>query len=672
MADPVSETTLFPELEIERAHQRTAEACRHAMVAALEALDPEQGAADRITTEYIEMTVADALADLREPGAARFFGRLDTDESETWYVGRRHIHDHERHPVVVDWRAPVAEPFYRATSEDRCGVRRRRRFTLDDGAITAYLDERLDDPDALPVAGGVPDPLLAEIGAARTGAMRDIVATIQAEQDRVIRLPRERCLAVQGGPGTGKTAVGLHRVAYLLFRDRRVLARDGVLVVGPNRVFLEYISNVLPSLGERSVRQATLAEVLSPRVPVTAGDDAERAMVKGSARMAAVVERAVVQRLPEVAGDVRAPLGARTVVVSADDLAHWRATALAGTAPVNVRRAGFRALVEQQLLQRHGIEQGLRRLPALRAAVDRLWPVLRPVPVVERLLANRAAFADAASGVLSAAEIELAGPRGRRGAPAWTEADQLLVDEAAGLLDGTPRTYGLVVVDEAQDLSAMALRAVSRRSPAGAVTLLGDLAQATTPAAQASWHEAFAHLGTPGDVVELTVSYRLPDAVARVANGLLPRTAAPVTPSRAVRPAAHPVRTRLVGDPRELAAAAAEEVQVLRGRHRLSGVVVPRPMLHDVADALAGLGLRAVGHVQSLDVDEVAVLAYETVKGLELDGVVVCAPEVVDDGTPTGARLVYIAVSRAVQSLTVVTARRDVLGRAAGERMGAP
>ncbi len=268
---------LFPELDAERARLAFARSSRDRMIARLEAVDPD-GAADEITKEYIEVTVADALEDLRGPGAGDFFGRIDE-----WYIGRRHIEDDRHDPVVVDWRAPIAAPFYRATSVDPLGVAFRRRFTLDDGDIVAYLDEHLDDPDEGEVAGGIPDPVLAEIGAERSGEMREIVSTIQAEQDIVIRAPIDQVLVVQGGPGTGKTAVALHRAAYLLFEHRGRLARDGVLVVGPNQAFLDYIANVLPSLGERSVRQATVDELCIPRVELSGEDDVELARWKGDA-----------------------------------------------------------------------------------------------------------------------------------------------------------------------------------------------------------------------------------------------------------------------------------------------------------------------------------------------------------------------------------------------------
>ena len=327
---PVSE--LFPDLADERRHLVHSHRCREAMVRRLRAIAAGDGAADEITQEYIEMVVADALEDLAQPGAGDFFGRIDEEGGPRWYVGRRHIEDEQHDPVVVDWRAAVAAPFYRATVHDPLGLRMRRRFTLAQGELTAYLDEHLDDPQAADVAGGIPDPVLAEIGAARTGEMREIVATIQAEQDHIIRAPLDRAVIVQGGPGTGKTAVGLHRAAYLLFEHRRQLSRDGVLVVGPNRVFLDYIANVLPSLGERSVQQRTIGDLAVPRVEVTAEDSVAAARVKGAAVMATVIERAALAQLTVPAEPVREPLGATSVVVEPAELAaggstpRWPAT----------------------------------------------------------------------------------------------------------------------------------------------------------------------------------------------------------------------------------------------------------------------------------------------------------------------------------------------------------
>ena len=295
------------------------------MIERLERVDP-QSAADEFTAEYVEVTVEEALEDLRAPGAGDFFGRIDTSDGgrgEHWYIGRRHIEDDQHDPVVVDWRAPIAAPFYRATAADPLGVDLRRRFTFDEGELTAYLDEHLDDPDAADVAGGIPDPVLAEISAERTGAMREIVATIQAEQDLVIRAPIDQVLVVQGGPGTGKTAVALHRAAYLLFEHRRRLARDGVLVIGPNRAFLDYVGNVLPSLGERSVRQCTVLDLCVPKVEISGVDDAATARAKGDVGMLDELQLAAMLGVTPPAGDVVVPIGVRRIVFTRDEMAEW-------------------------------------------------------------------------------------------------------------------------------------------------------------------------------------------------------------------------------------------------------------------------------------------------------------------------------------------------------------
>ncbi|MGE0140503.1 MAG: AAA family ATPase, partial [Ilumatobacteraceae bacterium] len=368
----------FPELDHERSRLAFARACRDRMIDRFSQVDPES-AADEITKQYVEVTVAEALDDLRTPGAGDFFGRITEDGGgrDTWYIGRRHIEDDHHEPVVVDWRAPIAAPFYRATGVDPLGLAHRRRFTLADGDLTAYLDEHLDDPDAADAATGVPDPVLAEIGAARTGAMREIVATIQGEQDVVIRAPIDQCLVVQGGPGTGKTAVGLHRAAYLLFEHRRRLVRDGVLVVGPNRVFLDYIGNVLPSLGERSVQQRTAIELCIPKLDALDGvdDDAARRR-KGSPEMLAALESATTAHIMLPTEPVRQPVGARTMVFEPDEMSEWILAALDGNLPVNRRRESLRAIVTRELLQRTGSDSMYSKATELRAVLQKAWPAM--------------------------------------------------------------------------------------------------------------------------------------------------------------------------------------------------------------------------------------------------------------------------------------------------------
>ena len=673
-----TDAPLFPELDQERHYLAFARACRDSMIERLIAVDPN-GAADEITKQYIEMTVADALADLRMPGAGDFFGRIDEEGGDSWYVGRRHIETVEHDPVVVDWRAPIAAPFYRATVADPFGLRFRRRFTLgtrdrqgeppgqrSEGRgiaevteiteITAYLDEHLDDPDAHDGASGIPDPVLAEIGAARTGAMREIVATIQAEQDIVIRAPLEGCLIVQGGPGTGKTAVGLHRAAYLLFEHRRRLARDGVLVVGPNRAFLEYIANVLPSLGERSVLQRTVVELASPRVDIDGTDPAEVARLKGDARMLTVLEHTVLGSISPPEDAVRVPLGARTIVFTAEEIGRWITEALAGSAPINRRRDGLRALAQRELLRRTGKDDAWTSAEPLRKVLDRAWPALRPQPIVERVLGRPEMLAGAAAGTLSTDEQRAITTRTGRH-KRWTAADQLLLDEANSILNGPRSTFGHVVVDEAQDLSAVGLRAIGRRSTTGSFTILGDLAQSTTPAGQSGWEAVRSHLGAPGgQTAVLTIGYRVPAGILEHANRLLPLTGVDVPASRSVRETG--VEPQVLIDPEAgIAALVARAVDALRHHHRLIGVVAPDGWHQRITDALARVGLSTVDHVQLLADGEIAMFSPEAVKGLEFDGVVVAAPHEILDGTARGARLLYVAMTRAVQELYIVSDR---------------
>ena len=260
------------------------------------AADLTDSAAQAVDSAIAQAHLRHRLASLDSDVPGLSFGRLDDEDGDRWYVGRRHVEDERGDPVVVDWRAEVATPFYRATAVDAQGLQRRRRFMMTDHTLDDLFDEVFDDPDSVDAAhhGGIPDPLLAELERERTGEMRDIVATIAGEQDVVIRAPLGTCLVVQGGPGTGKTAVGLHRAAFLLYEHRVALDTAGVLVIGPNPIFLRYIAQVLPSLGEAATRQTTLDRLLAGTAyRVTGTDDDLAATVKGDGRMAEVVARAV-------------------------------------------------------------------------------------------------------------------------------------------------------------------------------------------------------------------------------------------------------------------------------------------------------------------------------------------------------------------------------------------
>ncbi|MDH4363363.1 MAG: AAA family ATPase, partial [Acidimicrobiia bacterium] len=603
-------------------------------------------------------------------------GRIRTEDAEQWYVGRRHVEDERSRPVVVDWRAPVAAAFYRATAVDPCGLTHRRRFVVEDRRIVALLDEALDDPDS-PAAGGLPDPLLAELERSRTGQMRDIVATIAAEQDEIIRAPLAELLVVQGGPGTGKTAVGLHRAAFLLFEHRTRLIDRRVLVVGPNPVFLRYIADVLPSLGETAVTQTTVAGLLAARFRVRATDTDDVTRLKGSPVMAEVVRAAVWARIRPLAGGLELRSGIYTVRLTEDDLEQLQKTVQARRLPANQGRDVFRNLVLQEAWRRHSVRPGvdpgsepiftggLRADSRFKAALDKMWPTLSPAAVVAGLLGSPKRLREAAAGLLSPAEQKLLR---RKAAPkvddtSWTAADLPLLDEAQHLCAGVPATYGHVVVDEAQDLSPLALRMLARRAEGGSMTVLGDLAQATAVDAAGSWDAALDALtATMGEAArvrrtELTVGYRVPAAILDVANRLLPEAAPEVTPARSVRPGGDPPFVLVVAED-DVASTVASEIAALRQRVTSVAVVAADHRLGELSAALAGAGTPAgtVGPSGLPGGDAVAVLGPATAKGLEFDAVVVVEPAEIA-ALDNGLRHLYVAMTRAVQHLGVVHTR---------------
>jgi DNA helicase IV len=599
------------------------------------------------------------------------FGRLDAETGERWYVGRRHVEDERGDPVVVDWRAPVSTPFYRATAADPMKLSRRRRFVMTDRTVDDLFDEVFDDPDSVDAAhhGGIPDPLLAELERSRTGEMRDIVATIAAEQDVVIRAELDTCLVVQGGPGTGKTAVGLHRAAFLLFEHREVLDREGVLVVGPNPLFLRYIAQVLPSLGEAATRQTTIERLVGGRVRRT--DDPAAARLQGDARLAEVLRRGALGhlRLPDDTVALATPWGtlrlpAEQVCTAVEEIVA-RGTAFA------VGRTALRTRLRRMAWLAHQAARGDTAAPAdvfesamrsnsdLNAALGRIWPSLSASVLVKRLLTNRRALVEAGVGLLDADEQDLLRRPGARRLDdePWSVAELVLVDEAEALLNGVSRTYGHVVVDEAQDLSAMELRAVARRCPGRSMTLLGDLAQATAPGAMASWEAAVAHLGSPASarIEELELGYRVPKPILDVANLLLPTVAPGVRPARSVRLDGTPP-TRLAAAEADLADVVGRVVAEHAGAWSSVGVVVPRSLIDRVETSLAAAGVVfGDGRRDGLR-GVVTVLLPPEAKGLEFDAVVVVEPAAFLVDGELGGRLLYIALTRAVQELTIVHA----------------
>ncbi len=620
----------------------------------------------------------DRTASLNLGDSTLCFGRIDEDpllaDGDTWYVGRRHIENADTEPVVVDWRVPVAIPFYRATSADPQGLALRRRFTCEGDQIVAIFDEHLDDPESI-TGAGLPDPLLAEVERARSGEMRDIVATIAGEQDEIIRAPLAECLIVQGGPGTGKTAVGLHRAAFLLYEHREELSTDRVLVVGPNRMFLRYVGNVLPSLGETAVTQATVRSLLDVKYRVRGEDNLETHVLKGDVRMAEVLRAAALDKLKVPGEDERLPVGARSVSLSPNQIAQAQKSALARNLPLNSARAVFTQVLlreaKQQLVDR-GVGElqvdetvaALRSGDPLKKLVGRCWPTFGATTLVQQTLGNKALLARVSSNLLTDDERALLHRKPTKKATdeQWTEADLALLDEAQALSAGTTTQYGHVVVDEAQDLSAMALRVVGRRARKGSLTILGDIAQATAPSAQSSWQNVVAALGidteqTTVRTTELTVGYRVPGPLLDFANQLLPTTAPDITPSTSVRHGGPGPDLRTV-EAGEVVAATVAAATELAGEFQTTGVIVPSPMVDAVLEGLRNEGTDPVDTRKSETLGAaLSVVDAAVVKGLEFDVVVVVEPAAFVDLYPeelTGLRLLYVALTRAVQRLTIV------------------
>lgn len=550
--------SLDADLAAERAHLETSRAALRRMRERAEALfaTGDKVAGDAYTAEQLGRHMARRVKELADdPSTPLFFGRLDFGDTDPdhagrkYHVGRRHVTDDLGEPLVLDWRAPVSRSFYRASARDPQGVAVRRRFGFSAGVLTSFEDEHLERGEELGTASRI---LTAEIERPRVGPMRDIVATIQPEQDELVRADLADSICVQGAPGTGKTAVGLHRAAYLLYLHRERLRRSGVLIVGPNRAFLSYIAAVLPALGEVEVEQATVEDLVA-RVPVRADDDPAVATVKHDARMAAVLRRAVEAHICTPTEPIMVSDGSFRWRIGLDPLHRVVEETRREGLPYATGRERVRARVVG-LLQRQAearraespSDAWLRRMGKAKPVtefLDAVWPALTPDGLLHRLWSDAGFLAAAADGLLSPEEQALLAGRVAPGtklgrtpkATKWTAADAVLIDEAAGLIE-RPAGFGHVVVDEAQDLSPMQCRVIARRSEHGSITLLGDLAQGTAPWAATDWRESLAHLGKPeATVVPLSVGFRVPAAVVAFANRLLPALAVDVPPAESLR-----------------------------------------------------------------------------------------------------------------------------------------
>ncbi|MFD7920663.1 HelD family protein [Streptomyces sp. NPDC059740] len=670
-------------LEREQAHLTASRVALRAMREDAESLDIRNVAANWVNAQVLQTQMEariKSLADLAD--TPLFFGRLDYLRApgeelaegaagERFYIGRRHVHDVDGDPMVLDWRAPVSQAFYRATRKDPMDLRLRRRFGYTGGRLSAYEDEYLDDP----AAGGSGDPaasklLQSEIERPRVGPMRDIVATIQPEQDEIVRADLTGTLCVQGAPGTGKTAVGLHRVAYLLYAHRERLARAGTLVVGPNRSFLHYIAQVLPALGELEVQQATVDDLVA-HVEVRGVDDARAATVKGDARLAEVLRRAVRSHVRMPTEPCVVVRGSRRWRVPAQEIEEMVRQLLDRDTRYGAGREALPHRIAHAVLVRmeqageapdDRVQDAVARNAAVKATVKAVWPPLDPVKVVLRLLGDAAFLAEHAAGVLTEEEQKAVlwpkPARGVKSAP-WSAADAVLVDEARDLVERTP-SLGHVVLDEAQDLSPMQYRAVGRRCTTGSATILGDLAQGTTPWATDSWEEALVHLGKAGArVEELTQGFRVPREVIAYASRLLPAIAPRLREATSIREAPGDFEIRRT-PPKDLDAAVLTACRDALAREGSVGLIAAEARLPALREALAaaGLGVLAPGEETSSEA-RLTLVPAALAKGLEYDSVVLDEPAAVVDGEPderTGLRRLYVCLTRAVSGLTVVHA----------------
>ena len=638
---------------------------------------------DPVSEEYLKADLwrrAEALKDI--PGTPLFFGRVDyTDATaappgagsfagEQFHIGRRHVHDQAGQAVVVDWRAPVSRPFYQASPADPMGLALRRRFGFAGADLTAYEDERFG-------AGGRvrgPEPasqiLISEIERPRSGPMRDIVATIQPEQDDIVRAAVEQTVCVQGAPGTGKTAVGLHRVAYLLYAYAERLSRGGVLVIGPNRAFLAYIRHVLPALGELNVAQQSVTDLLAS-VPVRGADSEPAALIKGDVRMAEVLRRALWSGVAEPGEAILLPRGSRRWRVSAAEIGelvselHERGVRYGTGRDMLAHRIAHVILTKMEAAGESCDDRthdAVRRTRQVRAAVDAIWPKPDPVRLVFRLLSDPGLLARAADGLLEPAEqaaLSWAAPPRGPGSARWSAADAVLIDEARDLIERTP-SLAHVVVDEAQDLSPMECRAIGRRCATGSATVLGDLAQGTTPWAAASWPELLGHLGkADAQLRVLETGYRVPRQILDFASQLLDQIAPGLGAARSVRQDAGALQVSQV-TPEEL-----DDALIAAGADALSrpgsaAVIAADTDLNRLAAALTGAGLPFTSLGDAVPAPEppagpqLTLVPVTLAKGLEFDHVIVVEPGHIAGAEARGLHRLYVALTRAVSRLTVL------------------
>jgi len=583
------------------------------------------------------------------------------DDGDTYYVGRHAVFDRNSNLLVIPWQSPKASSFFEATAQEPNGVHRSRRFQtthnrIEDFDDTVFADllqriESLEQPEA-----SLDDALLRDLERQRTGEMRDIVKTIQSAQSQLIREPLNQLTVIQGGPGTGKTAIALHRISYLLFNHEELRDQD-VLVVGPSPTFSRYIRDLLPDLGNVDVVQKSLADL----GPITSNgllEDESVAGLKGDARMAGLLTRGLAARIrvPSDENDeFRVATRAGTVSIPNSDVI--RAIGLARRQPNYAEgRTALRATLRSEIGTRSSgtLEASTQEIDA---AVDRIWPSLTPASFLSDLLGSRDRLLEAAGADFNAQEVWSLYRRSadRISQENWSDSDVPLLDEANALINGGARESFLhVVVDEAQDLSPMQMRCLARRSN-GSMTVVGDIGQSTGPFARDSWVDVIDGLRQQMPVVEreLEYGYRVPRQIMEFAQQLLPVAASGVSAPRVIRDG--PSDPELLQD--DIDTHAEYSVDVAReyaGRGLSVGVIIP-PSLHaDLVDEMTLQGVQWREASSGLLGQGINLLSAAESKGLEFDAVVVVSPERIASEDPNGPRLLYIAYTRTTKFLTVV------------------
>jgi DNA helicase IV len=651
-------TDLDRQLDAERRHLTASRAALKAMREHVEHLfaTGDKVAGDAYSAETLGRTLALRVRELADdPDTPLFFGKLtftadaaDPDSAgHAFHIGRRHVTDAAGEPMVLDWRAPVSRSFYRASAKDPQDIAVRRRFGFHLGDVTSFEDEHLTLGEELGTKSAI---LTAEIERPRVGPMRDIVATIQPEQDELVRAALDESICVQGAPGTGKTAVGLHRAAYLLYVHRERLRRAGVLVLGPNRAFLRYIAAVLPALGEIEVTQATVDDLIA-RVPVKAVDGPAAEALKHDARLAEVLCERLWSRVGRPSEPLEVPDESYRWRIDIGRLARIVDDVRRTDPPYALGREHVRARVVDLLLRQSEARRGdspgepwrrkMAKAKPVVALLDEVWPAVTAEELVFELLSDPPAGLD---------EIRWAKPPKTAKSAKWTMADQVLLDEAAGLLE-RPGGYGHIVIDEAQDLSPMQARAIARRSQHGSVTLLGDLAQGTAPWAATDWQHTLDHLGKPEAIVTpLTIGFRVPEQVVELANRLLPTLRVNVPPAQSLRSDGY-LTIRPSAAPDSLRAAVAQALEQLGS----VGVICATSAVAPTLDALRDW------HPTTLDDDDpdsrLTVVPATLAKGLEYDHVIVVEPAAIVEAEERGLHRLYVVLTRAVTSLAVLHSR---------------